>query len=95
MKSNPTKYCVFIDTIRDGTVPSVCDGEGKPCLFETRLEAEREIADNMITRLQEFIDGERDFDDAITTEEYVDEVNAPPHGSFIDSTDRHFEARVP
>ena len=33
-----------------------------------------EIADRMITKLEEFIDGERDFDDAVALDEYVLEV---------------------
>ena len=57
--------------------------EGKPCVFTTRAEAEREIADNMMTRLQEFMDGERDFDDAMTVEEYVMEVDQMPDGSIV------------
>ena len=37
----------------------------------------------MITRLQEFIDGERDFDDAMSVEEYVAEVNVTPDGAVV------------
>ncbi len=40
-------------------------------LFETELEVQREIADLMITRPQEFHDGERVFEDAMTCEEFV------------------------
>ena len=64
-------------------MPSV-RGEGdRPFVFDTRLEAEREIADFVMTRLQEFIDGHRDFDDAMTVEEYVVEVDVLPDGSII------------
>lgn len=78
-------FCIFIDTHCERTEPSVWDEEGKPCVFATRVDAEREIADNMITRLQEFIDGERDYDDAMTVEEYVMEVAVLTDGSVVDS----------
>jgi hypothetical protein len=78
-------FCIFVDTLGEGTVPAVRDGDGRACLFATRVEAEREIADNMITRLQEFIDGQRDFEDAMTVEEYIDEVNVNSQGSIVET----------
>jgi hypothetical protein len=39
----------------------------------------------MVNRLQEFMDGQRDFDDAITVEEYVVEVDVLPDGSVVDA----------
>jgi hypothetical protein len=79
-----TGYCIFIDTLCDGSIPAVHDAQGKPCVFATRVEAEREIADNLITRLQEFIDGERDFDDAKSIEERVVEVIIRADGSIME-----------
>lgn len=76
-------FCIFINTLGEGMVAAVRGNEGKPCVFTTRAEAEREIADNMMTRLQEFMDGERDFDDAMTVEEYVMEVDQMPDGSIV------------
>ena len=87
--SEPT-FCIYIDTICEGPVPSVRDGNGKPCVFKTEVEAQREIADNAMTRLQEFIDGERDFDDAMTVEEYVVHVDVYPDGSIVDADGNHF-----
>jgi len=52
-------------------VPSIRDGNGNPILFKTEVAAQREIADNIMTRLREFLDGDRDYEDAITVEEYV------------------------
>jgi len=66
------------------------DGEDRPLVFATRLEAEREIADYAITRLQQFMDGERDFDDAITIEEYIVEVDVWPDGSISDEEGNYF-----
>ena len=47
-------------------------------------EAEREIASDCIERLQQFLAGERSFDDAMTVEEYVVPVTAFPDGSITD-----------
>lgn len=51
-----------------------------PVVFPTELDAQREIADTQLTRIQEFLDGEREFDDAISTEEYILPVDALPGG---------------
>jgi hypothetical protein len=77
-------FCVFITALFEGSVPAVRDGADKPLVFATEVEAQREIADNMIKRLQEFIDGERTFGDALTLEEYVVRVKALPDGSVVD-----------
>ncbi|MGH7176592.1 MAG: hypothetical protein ACREJC_04360 [Tepidisphaeraceae bacterium] len=86
-------FCIYIDTLLEGTVPSVRDEKDLPCVFTTRVEAEREIADNMMTRLQEFMDGHRDFDDAMTVEEYVVEVDVFPDGSITDEAGNVFGSR--
>lgn len=93
MKATNTAYCVFIDTLFEGTVPAVRDGEDLPCTFATRVDAQREIADNVMTRLQEFIDGERDFEDAMTIEEYVVEVTVRADGSILDAQGNCFGSR--
>ena len=48
----------------------------------------------MMTRMQEFLDGERDFEDAISTEEYVVPVTVLPDGSIIDEDGRHFSTNA-
>lgn len=79
-------FCIYITTVCEGSVPLVRDGDGKPCVFKTEVEAQREIADFVMTRLQEFIDGEdRDFEDAMTVEEYVVPVDVYPDGSIVDA----------
>lgn len=87
-------YCVYIDAVVDGPAPAVRDEKGLPCWFATRFEAEREIADNMITRLSEFIAGERDFEDALTVEEYVVEVDVLADGSVLDAAGNVFGAAI-
>jgi hypothetical protein len=89
---NRRGYCIFIDTVCEGAVPRVrgttaedaVDAPEGICLFRTELEAQREIADAMMTRLEEFLDGERDFEDAISVEEYVVEVELGPDGVVVD-----------
>ena len=78
-------FCIYITTTCEGPVPSVRDGNGKSCVFKTEREAQREIADNAMTRLKEFIDGEREFEDAMTVEEYVVSVDVNPDGSIVDA----------
>ena len=83
-------FCVYISSVGEGRVPSVRGEHGLPYVFETELEAQREIADNAMTRLQEFMDGDRDFEDAITVEEYVASVDVYPDGSVVDEFGRRF-----
>jgi hypothetical protein len=80
-------YGIFIDTFCEGSVPSVkeiTDGNNAPtiCIYPTEREAQLEIADYMMTRLQEFIDGERDFDDAVSLLEYVLEIEVSDCGKI-------------
>ena len=87
-------FCIYINTFFQGPTLAVREDEDRPCVFATEAEAQREIADFMITRLQEFIDGERDFQDAITVEEYVVPVTMLPDGSVVDENGRHFGKEV-
>lgn len=85
-------FCIYITTVCEGPVPSVRDGDGKPCVFKTEVEAQREIADNAMTRLKEFIDGEREFEDAMIVEEYIVPVDVYPDGSIVDTDGNRFGA---
>jgi hypothetical protein len=88
--SSRRAFCVFINTSFEGSVPSVRGGDGEPYVFETEIEAQREIVDNAMTQLQEFLDGDRDFELAIGVEEYVEEVEVFPDGSVLDSRGKRF-----
>ncbi len=83
-------FCIYITTVCEGPVPAVRGEHNKPCVFSTEFEAQREIADNMMTRLREFMDGHRDFEDAITLEEYVVLVDVFPDGSIVDEDGNYF-----
>ena len=64
-------YAIFRLYWFQGTMPACYDETDYPVVFATELEAQREIADTQLTRIQEFLDGERDYYDAITTDEFV------------------------
>lgn len=87
-------FAIFLDTLCQGSVPVVSDGDGTFVVFDTEAEAQREIADYMIIRLQQFLAGERDFDDAIEVEEYVVPVTAYADGTFTDEAGNIFRWRV-
>ena len=75
---NETLYLIVGESVVEGLQPTVMVSEGdspfEPLLFPTEREAQMEMADRMMSKLEEFIDGERDFDDAVALDEYVLEV---------------------
>ena len=82
-------FCIYINTFCQGPVPVVSDENGY-VIFETELAAQKEIVDNLLTHLQEFMDGEREYEDAITVEEYVVPVTVYPDGTITDEDGRCF-----
>jgi hypothetical protein len=87
-------FCIFIDTLMQGPVPVVSDGEDKIVVFEDEREAQKEIADHAMIRLQQFLDGERDFEDAMSVEEYVVPVTIHQDGTITDEDGNCFGPRV-
>ncbi len=87
-----TGFCIYIYTLCQGPVPVVSDENGY-VIFESELAAQREIVDNLQTHLQEFLDGEREYEDAITVEEYVVPVTVHPDGTITDEVGRCFGPR--
>lgn len=86
-------FCIYIDTLCQGPVPTVSDDE-RYVVFESEREAQREIADFMMTRVQQFMDGERDFEDATMVEEYVVPVNVGIDGTITDGNGKCFGPMV-
>jgi hypothetical protein len=82
-------FCIYINTFCQGPVPVVSDENGY-VIFETELAAQREIVDNLIFHLQQFLDGEREYEDAITVEEYIVPVTVHADGTITDETGRCF-----
>ena len=48
----------------------------------------------MMERLRQFLAGERDFDDAMTVEEYIVPVTQYPDGSVVTRSGRRFGKKV-
>ena len=75
-------FSIYIDTLCQGPVP-VLTGDGDHyVVFKSEAAAQKEIVEHAILRLRQFLAGERDFQDAITVEEYVVPVTVDPDGSF-------------
>jgi hypothetical protein len=74
-------FSIFIDTVCEGRVPLWWDERGRPLVYATEREAQREIADDLRDRLQQFLDGEREFEDAMMVEEYILPVSVLPDGA--------------
>jgi hypothetical protein len=83
-------YCIYVDTICQGPIPVERDELGKPVTYNTLLEAQREIADWIMHRLEQFLAGEREFEEAAFVEEYVVAADLLDDGSIVDEHDRLF-----
>ncbi len=83
-------FCIYIDALCQGPTPAVRDEQGWPCVFETEDEAHREIVDSLLIRLRQFMDGEREFHDAIMIDEFVVPVRVLTDGSTVDEEGLHF-----
>jgi hypothetical protein len=68
--------------ICEGLVPAWYDETNFPVVYTTALEAQREIADDLMEHLQQFLDGEREFDDAISVDDFILPVDVWPDGSI-------------
>ncbi len=87
-------FCIYINTFCQGPVPVVSDGDDKYVVFETELDAQKEIADYAMIRIQQFLDGERDFDDAMTVEEFAVPVAVHADGTITDEDGNCFGPHV-
>jgi len=76
-------FCICRHTFFQDHSIAVIDEFDRPCIFDSEREAQVEIADHMITRLQEFMQGERDFDDAICSDEYTQPVRIGRGGEIL------------
>jgi hypothetical protein len=81
---NQPAYCIFVDTVCEGRIPAWHDEKDLPVVYPTLEAAQREIADDVMEKLQQFLDGQRDFDDAIEVEDYILPVDVLSDGSILD-----------
>jgi hypothetical protein len=77
-------FCIFIDTVCEGWIPAWHDENRMPVVYPTLEAAQREIADDVMEKLRQFLEGERDFEDAMTVEDYILPVDVLPDGSVRD-----------
>jgi hypothetical protein len=75
-------YAIFTRTICEGLVPAWYDESNLPVVYATVLEAQHEIADDLMEHLQEFLDGKREFDDAISVDDFILPVDVWRDGSI-------------
>jgi hypothetical protein len=87
---NTSGYCIFIDTVCEGRIPAWHDEKDMPVVYPTVEAAQREIADDVMEKLHQFLEGERDFEDAMTVEDYILPVDVLPDGSILDEDDNCF-----
>jgi hypothetical protein len=81
---NQKAFCICIDTVCEGRIPAWHDENGMPVVYPTVEAAQREIADDVMEKLRQFLEGERDFEDAMTVEDYILPVDVLPDGSILD-----------
>ena len=85
-------FCIYTDTVCHGAVPAELDDKGNAIVYSTVTKAQRVIAENTIERLMQFLEGEREFEDAMTVEACVVDVNVFPDGSITDAAGNIFGA---
>ncbi len=92
-RTTRSAYAIFTRTICEGLIPAWYDDRNLPVVYATELEAQREIADSLMESLQQFLQGERDFEDAILVEDFILSVEVRPDGSITTENGRKFGKR--
>ena len=87
---NERAFCIFIDTACEGRIPAWHDENLMPVIYPTLAAAQREIADDVMEKLRQFLEGERDFEDAMEVEDYILAVDVMPDGSILDEDGNRF-----
>ena len=67
---------------------------GYPRVYATELEAQREIVEHHLALIKQFLGGERDFDDAMTVEDFILPVDVWPDGSISIEDGRIFGKQI-
>jgi len=83
-------FCIFIDTVFGGRTPAWHDEKLMPVVYPTVEAAQREITDDVMGKLQQFLEGERAFEDALTIDDYILPVEVQPDGSINDEEGSRF-----
>lgn len=80
-----TSYVIMTDTVCQGEIIGCHTeddtGNRTPDLFDTEVEAWKEIADFKISELKQFVDGERELEHTdFSCDEWVEKVNVADDG---------------
>ena len=87
-------YCIFMDSVCEGRVPAWHDENLMPIVYRTLEMAQREMAEDMMEKLRQFLDGQRDFDDAMSVEDFILPVDVLPDGSVQDEDGNWFGKKI-
>lgn len=68
----------------DESGPAISDAKGKIVTFDSEHEAQAEIASRMRDRIDDFLSGQREYDDIVWQDEPVP-VTVEDDGSFTDA----------
>lgn len=85
-------FCIYINTLFQGPVPVVNGSDYRYIVYSTADAAQRDIVSHAITRLEEFLSGEREFEDAIVVEEYAVKETVCGNGLVTDGMGNTFRA---
>lgn len=83
-------FAIFEPTFFQGVIPTWRDENGFPITYATEREAQIEIAEMLIEHLHQFIEGEREFHDARTTDDFILPVHVWPDGTIEIEDGRRF-----
>jgi hypothetical protein len=89
-KGRQKGYAIYINTFFRGPVAIERDENEKPVAYPTERAAQCEVVDLAIIRLQQFLAGQRDYEDATHIEEYIVPVDLDPDGSITDQNGKTF-----
>lgn len=77
-------FVIMTNTFCQGDIIGCHDGDGKPEIFDTEADAWKEIAENKILELQQFIDGERELEHTdFSFDEWVQPVTVHDDGTIV------------
>ncbi len=87
-----TGYCVFVDTICQGPIPAWRDQDGSPIVYPTKREAQADVVDYLMARLQAFLDGDIELEEALEVDDYVVKVRVAPDETITTPDGSQFRA---
>ncbi len=90
--NNRFAFAIFETTFFGGLTPTWREECGFPVTYATEREAQMEIAEMLILQLEQFIAGQREFDDARSTGDFILPVKVWPDRSIETGRGRRFGA---